>query len=221
MKLLFDNNKGSIHQRMKTYPFIGGQLITPLTGNSNAGLRFGVDNGCFSRFKKREWLRLFERDKKYVENCVFVTMPDVVGNARRTLELFSHWSHAFSVIHDQWPVALVAQDGIEDLEIEWHRLKAIFIGGSDNFKDSKIAADVIKCAKLHGKHVHIGRVNSPSRWKHFEEMECDTFDLPLEFHEEFTCDGSGLSRYDWMLDRILNYESDELPLIDIFEAQEK
>ena len=84
----------------------------------------------------------------------------------------------------------MAQDGIENLPIPWDRIDAIFIGGSTAWKLSKHAADVIRTAKLLDKWAHAGRVNSPARFEYFESLLVDSID------------GTGLSRYSWMRERI-------------------
>jgi hypothetical protein len=163
-----------------------GQLITPLTRRANQGHTFGIDNGAFARFDADGFLSLLERQKPYRERCKFVAAPDVVGSARRTLECFRHW---FPKLHG-WPVALVAQDGQEDLDIPWSLIDAVFIGGSTEWKLSEFAAAIIKAAQVMGKWVHVGRVNTPDRFRRFEELGVDS------------CDGTGISRYSWMRGRI-------------------
>lgn len=79
---------------------------------------------------------------------------------------------------------------MEDLDIPWHELNAIFIGGGDPWKDSRASLDIVKTAKTLGKHVHVGRVNTVKRFKLFSDVGADT------------CDGSGVAMYDHMLDDI-------------------
>jgi hypothetical protein len=86
-----------------------------------------------------------------------------------------------------YKTALVAQDGLEDLDIDWRSVDAIFIGGGDPWKDSKSSLDIVRTAKIMGKHVHIGRVNTPRRFIRFHDIGADT------------CDGSGVVRYSHML----------------------
>ena len=90
----------------------------------------------------------------------------------------------------RWPLALVIQDGMEDMEIPWDELAAVFIGGCDPWKDSKAALDIVKTAKILNKHSHVGRVNTIKRYKLYAEIGTDT------------CDGSGIAMYDHMLDGI-------------------
>jgi hypothetical protein len=161
------------------------QLLTPLTQFARQDTRafFSVDNGGFTPpFNASAFLSLLEREKNSKKLCRFVAVPDVVASARRTLECFDHWRYKLS----GWPLALVVQDGQEDLEIPWNGIAAVFIGGSTSWKLSKSAADVIKTAKVIGKWVHAGRVNTPARFEYFEELGADSID------------GTGLSRFSWM-----------------------
>jgi hypothetical protein len=164
------------------------QLLTPLTRfkRQHPEARFAIDNGAFARFERDAFLALLERESASRNLCRFVAVPDVVGSARRTLECFGHWRYKLS----GWPLALVAQDGQEKLDIPWEGIAAVFIGGSTSWKLSKAAADVVKAAKVIGKWVHAGRVNTPARYEYFEELGADSID------------GTGLSRYTWMRTRI-------------------
>jgi len=164
------------------------QLLTPLTRYrlQRPESRFAIDNGAFSRFDRKAFDALLEREFERRQNCIFVCAPDVVGSARRTLEIFGRWEDRLK----NWPIALVAQDGQQDLEIPWDSLKAIFIGGSTEFKMSQHARQIVQCAKTLDKWVHIGRVNTPDRFSYFEKMGADSID------------GTGLSRYTGMREKI-------------------
>jgi hypothetical protein len=52
------------------------------------------------------------------------------------------------------------------------------------------------------KHIHIGRVNTLKRFRHFDKLGAHT------------CDGSGVSRFDHMLDAIAAGVMVESPLFD-------
>ena len=164
------------------------QLLTPLTRYlpQNPDQNFAIDNGAFSGFDVAAFERLLAKHSNRKELCRFVALPDVVASARRTLEAFDWWHPRL----DGWRKALVAQDGLESLPIPWDRLDAVFIGGSTEWKLSKHAADVIRTAKICGKWVHAGRVNTPGRFEYFEGLGVNSLD------------GTGLSRYSWMRDRI-------------------
>jgi hypothetical protein len=76
---------------------------------------------------------------------------------------------------------------MEDFEIPWSDLAAVFIGGRDPWKDSQASQDIVKAAKVLGVHVHVGRVNAFKRFRLFHDLGADT------------CDGSGIAMYDHML----------------------
>lgn len=164
------------------------QLLTPLTrfNLQRPNARFAIDNGAFSRFNAKGFLSLLERERERRQNCRFVAVPDVVGSARRTAECFDHWFPLLS----GWPLAFVCQDGQEDLPIPFEFIDALFIGGSTEWKLSTHAAQCVKAAQVMGKWVHIGRINTVSRFEAFEDLRADS------------CDGSGLAMYSYMRERI-------------------
>lgn len=193
MKFLIDTSKAQLDIKSGLFPsLVGGQLLTPLTRYSNAGRKFAIDNGAFSGFRERDFFTLLKREEPNKESCLFVACPDVVAAGRRTLEIWKHYRHRLI----GWPLALVAQDGMEDLDIPWGELEAMFLGGGDPWKDLKAAQDIVKTARTLGKHVHIGRVNTIKRFKLFMGIAD-------------TCDGSGIAMYDHMLrdiDKALNMQ---------------
>jgi hypothetical protein len=164
------------------------QLLTPLTRFKlqNPRAKFAIDNGAFAGFKAGEFKGLLLREKDSIERCRFVAVPDVVGSARRTLEVFDYWKYKLGT----WPRALVAQDGLEDMTIPWDQIAAIFIGGSTKWKLGEHAANIVRAARAIGKWVHIGRVNTPGRFEYFDALDADSID------------GTGLSQYTHMREDI-------------------
>jgi hypothetical protein len=160
------------------------QLLTPLTRfkRQRKYAHFCIDNGAFSKFDSTAFMSLLSREAADRHLCRFVAVPDVVASARRTMEVFDHWCYKLA----GWPLALVAQDGLENLPIPWAQIAAIFIGGSTDWKLGQDARAVIKAAKAIGKWVHVGRVNTPARFEYFEALGVDSID------------GSGLARFSWM-----------------------
>lgn len=124
----------------------------------------------------------------------FVCAPDIVGDARRTLELFDMFYDEIKPLK----VCLVLQDGIGNFAINWNRVDAVFVGGSDAFKISNEAINACKAAKILGKWVHVGRVNTVERVRNWIGL-ADSID------------GSGISKYDYMLEAVLNELSGEKP----------
>lgn len=181
------------------------QLLTPLTYRLPQQIEqhYAIDNGCFANFEEGAFLRLLERERKRRDLCRFVSVPDVVGSALRTLEVFQEWKQRLS----DWPLAFVCQDGQENLPIPWKEIQSIFIGGSTEWKISKHSENCIKAAKIIGKWVHVGRVNTPGRFEHFEKLGADSID------------GTGLSQYSWMRYRI--YNDRNTPKFDFMNDKEK
>lgn len=172
-----------------------GQLLTPLTRFTlqRPELPWAIDNGAYAHFEEKSFLSLLQREEHHKANCLFVTVPDVVGSARRTLEVFAHWKGRLAA----WPIALAVQDGQQDLAIPWDDIHAVFIGGTNDFKLSAHAAHVIKAAKIMKKWAHVGRVNDPARFAYFEELGADSID------------GTGLSRYTHMREAIAKRDYQE------------
>ncbi len=157
------------------------QIFTPQARHvaKRSECNFCIDNGAFAKFDETSFLSLLERERPRRDLCRWVAVPDVVGSARRTLEVFEEWKLRLS----GWPLALVCQDGQEELPIPWKDIAAIFIGGGTEWKIGKHALACIKAAKAIGKWVHVGRVNTPGRFEYFEDLGVDSID------------GTGLSRF--------------------------
>lgn len=73
-------------------------------------------------------------------------------------------------------VALVAQDGINEMAIDYDAFDALFIGGSDQFKLGHEGWVATQRAKRAGKWVHMGRVNSLKRTLYAAKIGCDSVD---------------------------------------------
>ncbi len=193
MKIMLDCSPRKIEEYSKRYDYEFWQLRTPLTGNRIAGVPYGLDNGCFTEFREDKWKRMIDEALENPELCKFVTMPDCVGDAMRTKELFEYY---FDTFPSYLPKALVLQDGIGHVPVKWHWVKAVFVGGSDAFKISPECINACKVAKMMGKWVHVGRVNTASRIKNYVGI-ADSID------------GSGISRFDHMLENVLSAIRDD------------
>lgn len=165
-----------------------GQLLTPLTRYRlrDPARPWAIDNGGYTALDIPAFMSLLSREEPRRDKCLFVAAPDVVGSARRTLELFEHWKVKLS----GWHVALVCQDGQEDLPIPWSEIDAVFIGGTTNWKCGPHAEHIVRAAKALEKWVHIGRINEPGRFDHFDKLGADS------------CDGTGIARYTHMREAI-------------------
>jgi hypothetical protein len=167
-----------------------GQLLSPLTRYNlrDPNRPWAIDNGGFSSFNAKAFEALLEREQHHKDRCLFVTVPDIVGSARRTLEVFDHWKKRLT----GWKLALVCQDGQEDLPLPWSEISAVFIGGTTTFKCSDHAAHIIKAAKALVKWTHVGRVNHAARFDHFGKLGVDSID------------GTGIARFTHMREAIAN-----------------
>lgn len=179
-----------------------GQLLTPLTRYRlrDPERPWAIDNGGFREVDVSGLMSLLQREKANRKKCLFVAVPDIVGSARRTLEVFHLWYPRLA----GWKLALVCQDGQEDLPIPWDLIDAVFIGGSTSWKLSPHVAHIVKAAKVLGKWAHVGRVNDPARFKHFDDMGADS------------CDGTGIARYSHMREAIAQRNS--TVEVSLFEA---
>lgn len=164
------------------------QLFTPLTRRKpqRPEQHFAIDNGAFANFDPDEFRRHLEKHHARRDLCRFVAVPDVVGDARRTAEVFPFWQKELA----GWRLAYVCQNGQEHIPIPWADIAAVFIGGDTEWKEGRYAAGCIKAAKALGKWVHVGRINTPARFEHFAKLGADS------------CDGTGLARYSHMREAI-------------------
>lgn len=155
-----------------------GLLLSPRMVNgveraNELGAAWAADNDCFNGLDKAKFVAMLKLIRN-VPNCLFVTAPDVVADAKATLLRFELWQPA--IRHYGLPVALVAQDGLESMAFNWNDFDALFIGGSTEWKESQHAAALVGEAKAHGKWTHMGRVNSNRRIKLANSFGCDSID---------------------------------------------
>ena len=175
-------NGGLSESRIKEIGW--GRLISPRSGNALLGqCLWAADNDAFLAWDEKRFLKMLDkRDANLLKDkCLFVACPDVVGSAAKTLSKF--WSWREEITLRGFPVALVLQDGQENLEMPWTYVDAVFVGGSTEWKLSCHAETLIQEAKARGKWVHMGRVNTKSRYRHAVECGVDSVD------------GTGFSRF--------------------------
>lgn len=155
-----------------------GLMAQPRSGYDKRVPRYaqwGADNGCFSdRWEEDHWMRWLDALPR--ERCLFAVAPDVYPDAAATLERSTLY---FDLIRTMgFPVALVAQNGAEHLDLPWDDFDCLFIGGErtpDPRKEWKVgpaAEGLCRRARREGKWVHCGRVNSLERLARVREMGC-------------------------------------------------
>jgi hypothetical protein len=139
--------------------FVPSQRALPPDTN---GRPWAADNGAFAGFDEPAFVEMLA-GLAGREGGLFVSAPDVVGDAAATLARFEEWEpriRAFGL-----PVALVAQDGLTPGEVPWPRIAALSVGGTTAWKLGPDAAALVAEAKRRGKWAHIGRVNTRRRFK--------------------------------------------------------
>lgn len=176
--------EGAIHPNL-------GRLIQPrhtssIEATATSGIPWAADNDCFQGLDPVKYVAMIDRIAPLAASCLYVTVPDVVGDALATAHEFEKWAPA--VTRRGLPAALVAQDGLEDmtawLDRTWHRIDALFMGGSTEWKEGEQARELAREAKRRGKWVHWGRVNTKRR-----------FDLLVEGGAIDSFDGSKFARF--------------------------
>lgn len=183
-----------------------GLIDTPAQGNKHVpGAAWCADNGCFGEGYPGDdaWLAWITQRSVDVASCLFAVAPDVVGDAvatrARSIPLLSQ------IRALGYPAAFVAQNGIEKTCVPWDAFDVLFIGGSPEcvpcgyvrppdkenrkrkvcphcnrrlkeWKLGPIARSLASDAKVRGKWVHMGRVNSWTRLRYAASIGCDSAD---------------------------------------------
>lgn len=153
-------------------------IATPKQGNPvPPGAVWAADNGCFGKGYPGDeqwfdWLASFTAEQ--ISRCAFAVAPDVVADAPATLERSLPWLPKIRALG--YPAAFVAQNGQENLPVPWDAFDVLFIGGSTDWKLGPHARQLAAEAKAHGKHVHMGRVNSERRLQYAHAIGCDSAD---------------------------------------------
>jgi hypothetical protein len=162
-----------------------GHLIVPRQWNNPDDLDlqpqcWAMDNGCFVGFDEGAFMRMLYAYRHRM-GCLFVTVPDKVGDAAMTLALWPFWSQIVRACGHA--PAFVAQNGLTPERVPWDEFGTLFLGGDDVFKDGPDARSLCTYAKARGKWVHWGRVNGKRRYELALKAGADSID------------GSGFSMY--------------------------
>lgn len=189
MKLMLDQSTKKIRELRSTTGLKIHQLRTPLTQyKPEYGISYGLDNGAFTQFKARTFTRMAEAAVDD-SRCLWIAVPDYPMCAYSTIGLFRHWKHVIKRKR-----AFVLQNDIHRYKklIPWNEIVCVFVGGDDNFKESKEAVEIAIEARKRRKWVHVGRVNTVRR---------------LDFWEPYahSIDGSGIARFDHMRNPVIKY----------------
>lgn len=178
MLLLETNSLAKVKaKRAVVGPYVG-RLLTPswyshAAATTASGIPWAADNEGFGGIDVGAFLKMLGTIAGQ-PNCLFVTAPDVLGDADATLRQFRKWE---PIITDAGlPVAYVLQDGLEGSGVPWDLCAAVFIGGSTEFKLGGHVEQVVSEARRRGKWVHMGRVNTLTRLEYAASLGCDSVD---------------------------------------------
>lgn len=154
-----------------------GQIATPAAGNRvEQGREWCADNSVFADKYPGDaaFLAWLLRLHSMRSSCRFVVAPDVVGDAQATLDRSGPTLGPIRRLG--FPVALAAQNGLEDLSVPWDEFDCLFIGGDTTWKLGPHARALAAQAHHYGKWVHMGRVNSWERLRVARRAGCDSVD---------------------------------------------
>lgn len=157
-----------------------GTLVTPSNGAlpqamrlwTTHGIPWAADNEAFAGFNPAAYRRMLAR-LRGLPGCVWVAVPDAVGDAAGTLALFREWKDEVRGLSGQ-PLAFVGQDGIGPGEIPWGEFDCWFVGGSTEWKLA--SGWFAREAVARGKWCHMGRVNSFRRYDLAHAWGCHSVD---------------------------------------------
>lgn len=169
-------------ERFGCQPWLG-QLVCPRSRNRIVLPRWAADNAAFSKFNAAAYIAMLERIATASTRPIFVTVPDVVGDAAATLQLWWKWMRILRPL--KLPLAFVLQDGVDlvGAPLGDRACAAVFIGGTTSFKVGPVARAFVEKAKAKGLWVHMGRVNTVRRLMYAQQIGCDSVD------------GSGFARF--------------------------
>jgi hypothetical protein len=152
---------------------------------------YALDNGAFACWDRKtntfddekwatvfpQWERLLAWTAPAVQRARWAIVPDVPGNAERTLERFAKYVQR--VIDAEIVPAIAVQDGMTPEMVLSLRPGPVVIavGGTDEFKRDTLAT---WCENF--RRVHLLRCNSPDKLDILEDMGVES------------CDGTGWNR---------------------------
>lgn len=140
---------------------------------SSEGFPWAADNDCFQGLKPVPYMKMLDRISG-LDGCLFVTVPDVVADSAKTIDLWDEWLPELT--DRNLPPAFVLQDGITSDDVPWSDCSAVFVGGSTGFKLGETARDLVREANARGVWTHMGRVNTMRRIRYAKSIGCKSID---------------------------------------------
>lgn len=112
--IVMPSNNSNAHKLESLYPNRIGMLIGPGGWRNPKKLPFAIDNGRFASWSKgKKWNEkqyLLFLDKAVSHRPIWAVVPDAVGDAEKTFEMWMQWK--FQISHRGIVCALAVQDGM-------------------------------------------------------------------------------------------------------------
>ena len=177
MVMVGNHSSAFVHYWAGRYPGKIGWLVGP-GGMSKTKLRpwlpHALDNDAFSAWDNgTEWdedayFRFLDWAAAQEQPPLWAAIPDVVTDPKGT---FKNWEkYAPKVKEYGWPLAFVAQDGMQPGDVP-EDASVVFIGGSYKWKWRNAPEFAAKLPR-----VHVGRVNTLYRLRRCEELGVESVD---------------------------------------------
>lgn len=153
-----------------------------LTDLATCGLAWAADNDALQGLDVDAYVAMLDQIASGdTSRLLFVTAPDAAEMTpigprvswEGTLWLWRSWRRALTA--RGLPLAIVLQDGATPDSVPWGEISAVFVGGSDAWKDGPYAAGLLAEAGRRGIWRHVGRVNTQRRERLLWPL-CDSFD---------------------------------------------
>lgn len=177
MVMLANHSSPPVHFWAGKYPGKVGWLIGP-SGKTKTKLRewlpFALDNDAFTAWEQGTiWSESAYFDfLEWVASQDFrprwATVPDVVADKKGTLQSWN--KYADRVAGYGWPLAFVAQDGMNPRDVP-DSAEVVFLGGSYRWKWRNAETFAGEFPRL-----HVGRVNTLARLRRCEELGVESVD---------------------------------------------
>jgi hypothetical protein len=169
------NSRHLEHYRSGRIGYMKTPNNNPLTDDHTV---WALDNGCFTESYPGDdaYLGLLDKLAEHRHRCLFVAVPDVVGDAEATL---ARWRQGMPdrIVAKGYRPALVLQDGMTVADMEDANPAAVFVGGSTGWKLGAEARALCDWAHRRGVFIHVGRVNSFARFAYARDvLHADTAD---------------------------------------------
>ena len=191
-------------QKFKKYDFWRWMISIypwPSTILKTLPRKYAIDNGAYHfhlKNKPYDDKAFFKTLQYFGKKADFVVVPDKVGDAKKTFEMFFFYHTKLN----QYKKYFVLQDGMTpaDLLLITPYVEGFFVGGTTEWKLKNIRT-FSDYAKSTNKKIHIGRVNSIKRIKLCREAGVDSID------------GSGFARFRKELVRTSSWYEEEMKQI--------